>query len=178
MLFALPRFARDEVGDYSMLVGLYLRTICIQITFNPSLGTINYFQSFSQYDRVDSTRSSSVGRIEVVQYTATFQKKMYTKHRGASLQQANKKDAADITKGSYIMSTSKEGRVVKRHEPYAHRAIWNRGPEVGRQSVEYHMNHTLQDMGIQLKQMDWSLAPALTLKVENVAPSTAEKQEN
>ena len=112
-----------------------------------------------------------MGKIEVVQYTATFEKKMYTKHHGgASLNQANKKDAAGITKGVYIMSTSKEGRVVKRYEPYAHRAIWKRGPEVGRQTVEYHMSHTLQDMGIQLKQMDWSLAPALTLKVENVAP--------
>ena len=43
LLFALPRFARDEVGDYSMLVGLYLRTVCVQITFNPSLSTIDYF---------------------------------------------------------------------------------------------------------------------------------------
>ena len=83
-----------------------------------------------------------------------------------SLEQFNKKDAAGITKGKYTMATSKEGRIVKHFKP-GNSEVWSMGRELGRQAKEYHMTHTLQEMGIRLKQVDWSKAPNAAIKVDS-----------
>ena len=72
--------------------------------------------------------------------------------------QANKKDAHTVTGGQYTMSTTKKGRYLNRSRPYEVKLkkMWRIESEVGHLSVNYRMGHTLEEMGIELKSVDWS----------------------
>jgi hypothetical protein len=72
--------------------------------------------------------------------------------------QANKKDAHIVTQGAYTMSTTKKGRYLNRTRPYEVKLkkLWKMEKEVGSQTVNYRMGHTLQSMGIQLTTTDWN----------------------
>ena len=72
--------------------------------------------------------------------------------------QANKKDARIVTAGSYTMSTTKKGKYLNRTRPYEVRLkkMWKMDAEVGRLVLNYRMGHTLEDMGITLKPIDWT----------------------
>ena len=125
----------------------------------PSIGLLSYLKRLHTHhcqlftnthshikdDRVDSTRKSKVGTIEVVRYGATFLRSEYTTPRSVDFDQANKKDAHGITGGRYTMSTTKKGRLLTSKSGGAElRSIWSIGGELGRLSVEYHMGHSLQ----------------------------------
>ena len=116
---------------------------------------------------MEGERVTKAGTIEVVQNAATYLRREWNDRvKSRSLEQFNKKDAADITKGRYTMATSKEGRIVKRHRP-GNSQIWRMGRQLGKQTKEYHMTHTLQEMGLHLSQVDWSQAPNATVKVDS-----------
>ena len=68
--------------------------------------------TFTQCDRVESTRKSKVGTIEVVRYGATFLRSDYLTTEDVDFNQANKKDTQSITGGQYTMSTTKKGRLI------------------------------------------------------------------
>lgn len=63
-----------------------------------------------------------------------------------------------MTSGDYTMSTTKKGRYIKRQRPYEVKLkkMWKIDKEVGRLCVNYRMGHTLEEMGLQLKSIDWS----------------------
>ena len=63
-----------------------------------------------------------------------------------------------MTEGKYTMSTTKKGRYLHRTIPYQVqlKKMWRIGRECGRLLVNYRMGHTLQDMGISLRETDWS----------------------
>ena len=63
-----------------------------------------------------------------------------------------------MTEGKYTMSTTKKGRYVHRTRPYdvQLKKLWRIGDESGRLVVNYRMGHTLQEMGVELKSIDWS----------------------
>ena len=63
-------------------------------------------------------------------------------------EQANKKDARDVTEGQHTMSTTKKGKVIRPARPHPlrqeKRNLYKTGAQLGRLSVEYRMAHTLQ----------------------------------
>lgn len=124
-----------------------------------------------QKDRVESGRSSRVGKIEVNRHDATFARKAMGVHRYTAVDfvQANKKDVTDITKLSYTMTTTRQGKLIRNGKPcdtsssaedtkpeMKMLSYYNIGNEVGKLQLEYHMTHTLIDWGIQLVRPDWS----------------------
>ena len=58
------------------------------------------------------------------------------------------------------MSTTKKGRYLNRQRPYEVKLkkMWQIDRELGRLVVQYHMGYTLQEMGIELKSVDWTKA--------------------
>ena len=56
------------------------------------------------------------------------------------------------------MSTTKKGRYIHRSTPYdvQLKKLWRVGPESSRLTVQYRMGHTLQDLGLELKPIDWT----------------------
>lgn len=63
-----------------------------------------------------------------------------------------------MTSGEYTMSTTKKGRYIKRQRPYEVKLkkMWKIDQEVGRLCVNYRMGYTLEEMGLQLKPIDWT----------------------
>lgn len=85
-------------------------------------------------------------------------KEEYREIKGVEFNQATKKDAYKVTEGKYTMSTTKKGRYIHRSTPYdvQLKKLWRVGPESSRLTVQYRMGHTLKDMGLELKPIDWS----------------------
>lgn len=112
----------------------------------------------TQDDRIDSKRQSRIGIIEVVRCEASYVKEEYRPTKDTLFNQANKKDAYKVTEGKYTMSTTKKGRYVHRTTPYQVqlKKLWRIGRECGRLVVNYRMGHTLQELGIPLRETDWS----------------------
>ena len=110
-----------------------------------------------QDDRVAEQRLCKVGTIEVVRSACSFAKRDWSSPIHVEFDQANKKDASNITGGKYVMSTTKKGRCIEQRTPTRELTnFYNRGPELGRLSVHYHMGHTLeQDFHIKLTPVDW-----------------------
>lgn len=117
---------------------------------------------FIQVDRVAAGRKTEIGTIKVQRFAATFVRKEHrdTKskhHRGIDFSQANKKDAKEITGGSYTMSTTKVGRIIEEttadHSGMV--SIWDIGEQLGELIVHYHMPYTLIEKGVRLVKMDW-----------------------
>lgn len=105
------------------------------------------------------------------------------KSHECKFKQANKKDVSNVIKSSsmqstdgeqelHTMATTRRGRYIRDSKPYdrpehakrkkadesppmVKKRQWNRGEEVGRLVVEYHMTNTLQDWNIQPKRPDW-----------------------
>lgn len=111
-----------------------------------------------QSDRLASKRQSRIGTIEIVRFEASYIREEYRPTKDVTFNQANKSDTRQVTEGKYTMSTTKKGRYVHRTRPYdvQLKKLWRIGSECGRLSVNYRMGHNLQDMGIELKPMDWS----------------------
>jgi len=102
-----------------------------------------------------------IGTIEVVRHSTSFLRNEYRYREDIDFDQANKKDANEVTGGEHIMSTTKKGRLLEQVHPSQRqemKTIWTIGGELGRLSVEYHMGHTLQDKGIAVQRMDWTQA--------------------
>ncbi len=116
------------------------------------------FLSHIQTDRLNSKRQTKIGTIEVVRYEASYVKEEYRPLRDTDFDQANKKDTYKVTDGKYTMSTTKKGRYINRTRPYdvQLKKLWRIGNECGRLTVNYRMGHTLQEMNIQLRPIDWS----------------------
>lgn len=92
-----------------------------------------------------SDRKSRIGTIEVVQYTTNFVRQEWRKPEDTEFDQANKKDARDVTKGRHTMSTTKKGKVVKALSKEATLySVYDIGHEISRLSLHYHMAHTLE----------------------------------
>ena len=88
-----------------------------------------------------------IGTIEVVRRSTSFLCNEYRHREDIDFDQANKKDANEVTGGEHIMSTTKKGRLLEQVHPSQRqemKTIWDVGGELGRLSVEYHMGHTLQ----------------------------------
>lgn len=111
-----------------------------------------------QNDRLDKKRQSRIGTIEITRCEASYVKEEYREIKGVEFHQATKKDAFTVTEGKYTMSTTKKGRYIHRSTPYdvQLKKLWRVGPESSRLTVHYRMGHTLQDMGLELKPIDWS----------------------
>ena len=98
-----------------------------------------------QSDRVKTERKTRIGTIEVVRSEATFARSEFRAREYTEFEQANKKDARDVTEGQHTMSTTKMGKVLRHATPYpAKRDLYHIGAQLGRLSVEYRMAHTLQ----------------------------------
>lgn len=109
-------------------------------------------------DRLDKKRQSRIGTIEITRCDASYVKEEYREVKGVEFHQATKKDAYKVTEGKYTMSTTKKGRYIHRSTPYdvQLKKLWRVGPESSRLTIHYRMGHTLQDMGLELKPIDWS----------------------
>ena len=114
--------------------------------------------SHVQNDRLDKKRQSRIGTIEITRCEASYVKEEYREIKGVEFHQATKKDAFKVTEGKYTMSTTKKGRYIHRSTPYdvQLKKLWRVGPESSRLTVQYRMGHTLKDMGIVLRPIDWS----------------------
>ncbi len=112
----------------------------------------------SQKDRLNSKRQPRIGTIEVIRYEASYVKEEYRPLKDTDFDQANKKDTYRVTDGKYTMSTTKKGRYIHRTKPYdvQLKKLWRIGSECGRLTVNYRMGHTLREMGVQLRPIDWS----------------------
>ena len=103
--------------------------------------------------------------------------------RECKFKQANKEDVSSVIKSSsmqstdgeqelHTMATTRRGRYIRDSKPYdrpehakrkkadespcmVKKRKWDRGEEVGRLVVEYHMTNTLWDWNIQPKRPDW-----------------------
>ena len=73
--------------------------------------------------------------------------------------QATKKDASEVTKGTYTMATTKPGRCIEDLGSGGKRecnngqqkvTLWKTGVELSKLDVKYHMRHTLVGMGIEM----------------------------
>ncbi len=98
-----------------------------------------------QNDRVEVSRKTKIGTIEVVRQAYTYIGEEMVTIGDTHFDQANKKDTGAVTKGQYTMSTTKKGKVIEsrdRRQQWA--KIWQPGTELGRLSVVYRMAHTLQ----------------------------------
>ena len=111
-----------------------------------------------QSDRLASKRQSRIGTIEIVRFEASYIREEYRPTKDVIFNQANKSDTQQVTEGKYTMSTTKKGRYVHRTKPYdvQLKKLWRIGSECGRLAVNYRMGHNLQDMGIELRPIDWS----------------------
>ena len=138
-----------------------------------------------QNDRVKQKRESKIGKIEVVRYTASFSHCEFRPASApeCEFKQANKEDVSSVIKSSsmqstdgeqelHTMATTRRGRYIRDSKPYdrpehakrkkadespgmVKKQIWDKGEEVGRLVVEYHMINTLWDWNIQPKRPDW-----------------------
>lgn len=122
-----------------------------------------------QNDRVESTRSHRIGKIEVIRYETSFSHKemrpVGSRSRQVDFTQANKKDVKDVTNNEYCMTTTRQGKLIRKEKPYSRPTakhekesvnIWTIGDELDKLRVEYHMTQTLIDWGIQPVRAGWA----------------------
>ena len=119
-----------------------------------------------QDDRVERKRSCKIGKIEVIRYETSFShREMRTggsSSRKIDFTQANKKDVTNVTRNEYCMTTTRQGKLIRKEKPYSRPNekesvnIWNIGDELDKLRIEYHMTQTLLDWGIQPVQPKWS----------------------
>ena len=71
-------------------------------------------------------------------------------------------DVYDITQKKYTMATTRPGKVLdyrstvkKEKDEHKLRSYWDKGDEVKKMCVEYHMTQTLIDIGIELVRPMW-----------------------
>ncbi|XP_076099022.1 uncharacterized protein LOC143068672 [Mytilus galloprovincialis] len=105
----------------------------------------------NEFDRIDGNISSKVGIIEVESCYATLkttQKRI--RNKKLEYDQANKKDCGRVTGGSYLMSTTKAGRVVGMKNSFRNVDFWNVHSVTSRLSVKYVTAQTLQDMNVSI----------------------------
>ena len=117
-------------------------------------------------------RLDSVGIIKIEQYSVVYMG-TYPKqpHSDISFNQANKKDATNITRGAYTLSTTKKGRVVHNPElvcgiPFPH---YKRAGYISEVSVKYMMGHSLEEKGLQLVSPPWEVTTTAKISY-NPAP--------
>lgn len=119
------------------------------------------FTHYHKSDRVCEERKSEIGTIKVKRYDVTYAGKRMSSYRFNcdDFEQANKKDASEITHSKYTMSTTKKGRIVEETNPCTSEFVdhWHIGMLKGELCVYYHMGYTLAEKGIQLINMDWGL---------------------
>ncbi len=122
-----------------------------------------------QDDRVDRKRSCKIGKIEVIRYETSFSHREMRAAGSSSRQidftQANKKDVKGVTRSEYCMTTTRQGKLLRKEKPYSRPKsmnekesinIWNIGDELDKLRIEYHMTQTLLDWGIHPVQPKWS----------------------
>lgn len=123
-------------------------------------------------DRLSPERLSRVGQIEVECWSAELKSRIW-KQRKNTLEfvQANKKDSANVTRGQYMMTTSKAGRAVCERRTFRCVDHWRRKSLKSRLSVFYRMGHELVEMGFALR-------PFILNDVKNFQHSTLCKRES
>ena len=132
-------------------------TVVVELILNSDIAYVCV-----QTDRVDRKRSCKIGKIEVERYEATFshrEMRAGNSSRQIDFTQANKKDVSDVTRNQYCMTTTRQGKLIRREKPYSRskeKNIWNIGGKLDELRVEYHMTQTLLDWGIQPVQPKWS----------------------
>ena len=131
-----------------------------------------------QNDRVDGKRKCKIGKIEVIRYETTYSHQEMrlasSRSKKVDFTQANKKDVKEVTKNGYCMTTTRQGKLVRKEKPYSRPNphtkesvhIWNIGDELDKLHIEYHMTQTLLDWGIQPVRPNWS-------QPGSAAPSTS-----
>lgn len=131
-------------------------------------------------DRLDSERRSKIGKIEVVRKAGKFVKEEYRPISEVTFTQANKKDAHNVTGGRYTMSTTKKGRYLSRQRPYEVKLkkMWQIDRELGRLESQYRMRNSLEDMGIELKPIDWTKVKRRNSIEDTCSTSTEESVHN
>lgn len=100
-----------------------------------------------------------IGKIEVIRYETTFSHHEMRAPREVDFSQANKKDVKEVTRNEYCMTTTRQGKLIRKEKPYSRlrsRRIWNIGDRLDKLRIEYHMTQTLLDWGIQPLQPKWS----------------------
>lgn len=91
---------------------------------------------------------SNTGTISVVEFEAIYRGSEYQHWKGVSL---SHRRVSTLT----CRPTSKEGKLLERINEYDTFHVWDVGHELGRQCIEYHAAHTLQEMGIPIVDMNW-----------------------
>ena len=101
-------------------------------------------------------------------------KEEYRPNKDISFDQANKKDAINVTSGKYTMSTTKKGKYIRRGAPYdvQLKKLWRISRECGRLTLLYRMGHTLEEMGVELRPTDWSRIIVKKPSSTSSSPST------
>lgn len=129
-----------------------------------------------QNDRINTKRESHIGTIEVVRCEASYVRQEYRPSHDTAFSQASKRDAHRVTAGKYTMSTTKKGKLIHQVRPYdvQLKKLWRIGQECGRLTVHYRMGHTLEEMGIELRPIDWSRVVGRKSSQESSPTSSAQ----
>ncbi|XP_077982844.1 uncharacterized protein LOC144437711 [Glandiceps talaboti] len=111
----------------------------------------------------DKAAALNIGLIEVQCWSFSLSHSGWKNKQTIDHRQANKKDCHVVTRGKYVMMTTKVGRdisnTVQNHHPYARRDgkekvnFVNTHMMTSKLRVKYIMGPTLQNMGIQLQPL-------------------------
>lgn len=105
----------------------------------------------SEEDRISEDLSSKVGVIEVEScYASLRTTQLRMRNKKLQYDQANKKDCKKVTSGSYLMSTTKAGRVLGMKSRVRNVDFWDVHSVTSKLSVKYVTAQTLQDMNINV----------------------------
>lgn len=109
-----------------------------------------------------------------------FVKEEYRPVNEVKFSQATKKDAHIVTGGSYTMSTTRKGKYLSRTRPYdvKLKKLWRIDAAVGSLSVNYRMGHSLEEMGIKLEEVDWTIPQCHTTSRRTMSTASDTSSEN
>lgn len=109
----------------------------------------------SEHDKLDRSRVSKVGVIEVVAFNANkVKEKMEPRSKVLYYEQASKKDCNSVTEGKHTMSTTKVGKVVRQKALCRKVDKWRKFGVRSTAEVHYRMGHSLEEMGFVLQPLN------------------------
>jgi len=113
-------------------------------------------------DRLDKSRISKVGVIEVVAFNAAkVKEKMESRSKTLTFEQASKKDCSVVTEGKHTMSTTKVGKIVRQKALCRKVDKWRKLGVRSTAELHYRMGHSLEEMGFVLQPINVPIPSAL-----------------
>ncbi|KAL3846900.1 hypothetical protein ACJMK2_017851 [Sinanodonta woodiana] len=112
-------------------------------------------------DRMDSQCFNRIGLIEVECYNAVLQEtKQKERTRAMTFDQANKKDSYKVTKGSYLMATTKSGKVIEHKTRFRNTDSWTVISLRSRLCIKYVTAQSLTEMGFTVQPFLPTILPS------------------